>query len=180
MTIKEFFDFITDATISQENMERYLDKISEKLLNMKPLTDEQIIDEEVFKKAFIPKTLNEVIDFERDINLVKSGVNESLIYQKIVGLKDDLSGPQNIPSILNSEPDDSEISSSESEKLDNECVAENEQSKFINSARPKHETTEEKKKRKKEVKEQKAEKRKVKIKKHVKKRKEKMQKTNSK
>lgn len=60
MTIKEFFDFITDATISQENMERYLDKISEKLLNMKPLTDEQIIDEEVFKKAFIPKTLNEV------------------------------------------------------------------------------------------------------------------------
>lgn len=60
MTVKDFFDFITDITIVEENMEQYLDKISEKLNCPAPLTDEQIIDEEVFKNAYIPRTLNEV------------------------------------------------------------------------------------------------------------------------
>lgn len=63
MTVKEFFDFITDITIVEENMEQYLDKISEKLYSPSPLTDEQIIDEEVFKNAYIPRTLNEVSYF---------------------------------------------------------------------------------------------------------------------
>lgn len=61
MTVKEFFDFITDATITEANMDRYLDRISEKLIGTERLTDEQIVSEEVFKKAYIPKTLNEVI-----------------------------------------------------------------------------------------------------------------------
>lgn len=60
MTVKELFDFITDATITEENMDKYLDKVSEKLSHTQPLTHEQIVDEEVFKKAYIPKTLNEV------------------------------------------------------------------------------------------------------------------------
>lgn len=60
MTVKELFDFITDATITCDNMDDYLDKMSEKLRTSEPLTAEQIIDEEVFKKAYIPKTLNEV------------------------------------------------------------------------------------------------------------------------
>lgn len=60
MTVKELFDFITDATITEENMDKYLDKVSEKLSRTQPLTHEQIVDEEVFKKAYIPKTLNEV------------------------------------------------------------------------------------------------------------------------
>lgn len=68
MTVKEFFDFITDATITEENMDRYLDRIAEKLVEMEPLTDEQIVDEEVFKKAYIPKTLNEVLIFVARLN----------------------------------------------------------------------------------------------------------------
>lgn len=60
MMVKELFDFITDATITQDNMEQCLDKISERLVNSEPLTAEQIVDEEVFKKAYIPKTLTEV------------------------------------------------------------------------------------------------------------------------
>ena len=84
----------------------------------------------------------QVIDFERDINLIKSGgAEENLIYQKLVGLKDDLSGPQDKPSILNSS-DESDESETESES---ESSDENKPSKFINSARPKGETTEDKK-----------------------------------
>jgi len=67
--------------------------------------------------------------------LVKSGqTSEDLIYQKIVGLKDDLSGPQNTPAIL--EDDDSDDTNSTSEK---ESIVSDEKSKFSNSARPKNE-----------------------------------------
>ncbi len=61
MTVKEMFDFITDVSITTENMYQYLNKISERLENAEPLTAEQIVDEEVFKRAYIPKTLNQVI-----------------------------------------------------------------------------------------------------------------------
>ncbi len=153
----------------------------------------------------------QVVDFERDVNLVKFGnLDQNLIYQKIVGLKEDLSGPRDKPALLdsNSDTEDETESSNDSE-------AEGKPKKFVNSSRPKEETAEEKKvnfsvmylekyfdhfsyvtekflfllhqfltfllqQRKKEVKEQKAEKRKTKIKKHVKKRKEKIHKANSK
>lgn len=63
MTVKELFDFITDITVTEVNMEEYLDKISEKLSSVEPLTQNQKTDEEVFKKAYIPKTLNQVNDY---------------------------------------------------------------------------------------------------------------------
>lgn len=78
------------------------------------------------------------MDFERDISLVKSGLtNEDLIYQKIVGLKEDLSGPQNKPTILNDDDCDSSDSLS-----GEESIGSNEKSKFSNSARPKNEDAE--------------------------------------
>ncbi|KAL4097209.1 hypothetical protein QTP88_022019 [Uroleucon formosanum] len=69
-------------------------------------------------------------------SLVKSGqTSEELIYQKSFGLKDDLSGHQNTPAVL--EVDDSgDTNSSTSEKESNDS---GEKSKFSNSARPKNE-----------------------------------------
>ncbi|XP_050545817.1 serine/threonine-protein kinase RIO1-like [Daktulosphaira vitifoliae] len=169
LTIKSLFDFLTDPTITPDNMEACLDLIQAQMTNSNNLTNEEQVEEEVFKNAYIPKNLNEVVDFERDINLIKSGqTTEELIYQKIVGLKDDLSGPQNIPAIL-----DNVISSASSNISDFDNESSEETSNFVNSARPKDEDLESKKLRKKQIKEQKAEKRKVKIKKHIKKRKEK-------
>lgn len=60
MSVKEFFDYITDIKITKKKMEEKLDENLEKSNTSAPLTDEQIIDEEVFKKAYIPRTLNEV------------------------------------------------------------------------------------------------------------------------
>lgn len=73
--------------------------------------------------------------------MVKSGqTSEELIYQKIVGLKDDLSGPQNTPAILeNDDSDDTNSSKSENESIDS-----GEKSKFSNSARPRNEDAESK------------------------------------
>lgn len=123
----------------------------------------------MFKQAYIPKRLTEVIDFERDINQVKSGILNDLVYKTLVGLKSDLSGTVQKPQILES----NKSSDNEDEENSSSSLSDEDESKFVDSSRPKHETIEEKKARKKAIKDAKAEKRKVKIKKHVKKRKEK-------
>lgn len=131
------------------------------------------VEEEVFKKAYIPKRLTEVIDFERDINQVKSGGTQDLVYKTIVGLKSDLSGAAQKPEILETDNLNDASSSNSEHTSDEEHSSEDEESQFKDSSRPKYETLEEKKARKKAVKDAKAEKRKAKVKKHVKKRKEK-------
>lgn len=127
------------------------------------------VEEEVFKQAYIPKRLTEVVDFERDINLAKSGEGNDLVYKTLVGLKADLSGTVQKPEILDSKDEEDSGSDSESNS-DEDSEDSDEKSKFVDSSRPKHETIDEKKARKRAVKEAKAEKRKTKVKKHVKKR----------
>lgn len=84
------------------------------------------VEEEVFKQAYIPKRLTEVIDFERDIKLAKSGQANDLVYKTLVGLKADLSGTVQTPEILEKENEDSgseessEEASSGSEESDSE------------------------------------------------------------
>lgn len=62
MTVKELFEFITDPTINDANVDDYLEKLSEKIANrdINELTEQEKVDEEVFKKAYIPKRLDEV------------------------------------------------------------------------------------------------------------------------
>jgi RIO kinase 1 len=62
MTVKELFDFITDPTITDSNRDAYLDKMSERAAarTLEEVSAQEQIDEEVFKKAFIPKRLTEV------------------------------------------------------------------------------------------------------------------------
>ena len=62
MTVKELFDFITDPTITDNNRDAYLDKMSERTAarTLEEVTAQEQIDEEVFKNAFIPKRLTEV------------------------------------------------------------------------------------------------------------------------
>ncbi|KAJ9588708.1 hypothetical protein L9F63_018000, partial [Diploptera punctata] len=69
MTVKELFDFITDLTITESNRDEYLDKMSERAAarTLEETTAQEQIEEEVFKRAYIPKRLTEVVDVERDI-----------------------------------------------------------------------------------------------------------------
>ncbi|RZC32579.1 serine/threonine-protein kinase RIO1 [Asbolus verrucosus] len=143
MSIKDLFDFITDPTINESNMEECLEALSAKSAQRTEISSQEQVEEEVFKQAYIPKRLTEVIDFERDINQVKSGLANDLVYKTLVGLKADLSGTVQHPEIL-----DRQDSSENSFDENSEEEQENE-SKFMNSSRPKHETLEEKKARKK-------------------------------
>lgn len=62
MTVKELFDFITDPSITDDNMDAYLEKVSETVANRNydEMTEKEKVEEEVFKNAFIPKRLDEV------------------------------------------------------------------------------------------------------------------------
>ena len=49
-------------------------------------------ESEVFKHVFIPRKLEEVVEYERDIEKVQQGNNEGIYYKTIMGLTDDLTG----------------------------------------------------------------------------------------
>uniref|UniRef100_A0A672K7J1 non-specific serine/threonine protein kinase n=1 Tax=Sinocyclocheilus grahami TaxID=75366 RepID=A0A672K7J1_SINGR len=65
MTVRELFEFITDPSITSDNSNQYLDKVSE---TAEERSNQDKVDEEVFKKAYIPRTLTEVTHYERDVD----------------------------------------------------------------------------------------------------------------
>ncbi|CAB4430463.1 unnamed protein product [Rhizophagus irregularis] len=195
MSIRELFDFITDINIGldDEQVEAELDKIQERLASQKELSitlnedidkmSKDLVDEEVFKKAFIPRTLDDVFDVERDTLKVSKGEGEDLIYRKLTGLSID-DKPEKIPSenevMANSEnissistKDDESEEDDQDEEKESEGDEESEDDDvFKKQSRGKrNEDKESKKERKKAAKEVAREKRKNKIPKAVKKRK---------
>lgn len=175
MTIKELFDFVTDRTINEENMEQCLEKISDRIANRNfdELSEQEKIDEEVFKNSFIPKTLSDVYDIERDILTSKKpstdDTKQELIYATVTGLDANLNVADK-PRILG---EDEAASDSDGSESDDEQVSQDGEKRKA-QGRNKQETPEEKRARKKAIKEEKATKRETKIPKHVKKRKEKL------
>lgn len=59
MTVKQLFEFITDPNITEKNMEEHLDNAAEKAASAE-LTSDDLLNDEVFKKSYIPKNLYEV------------------------------------------------------------------------------------------------------------------------
>lgn len=133
MTTKELFDFVTDPNITDKNIDRYLEKAQE-LAEQRTLSEQpkQEIDDEVFKQVYIPQRLEEVPHFDKVAN------QDQTHYKTLTALNDDLTGPVLKPSILA----DDDHSDSSSDESDSEAE---EKKGFQNSARPKNETTEEKK-----------------------------------
>ncbi|XP_059622467.1 serine/threonine-protein kinase RIO1 [Phlebotomus argentipes] len=170
MTVQELFHFITDATITQANKHAYLQQMLETIAerNLDDLPDEEKVQEEVFQSVFIPKRLDEVVHFERDIRQARAGAGDQLIYKTITGLSSTLEVKQ-VPDILQRDSGEEDSSSFSDDHDDYDDGG-----KFQSSARPRDESPDSKKARKKAVKDAKAEKRKTKVPKHVKKRKEKI------
>lgn len=102
MTGKELFDFITDVTINESNIEEYLEKAQARACErpVSEVTAEEEIAEAVFQKVFIPRTLDEVVKYENDYERMKEGGGEDIVYRTIMGMKSDLSGPRSQPQLL--------------------------------------------------------------------------------
>ena len=184
MTVKELFEFTTDPTINKDNVEDYLDKIQEVAVSRsaEELNQQDVIDEEVFKNAFIPRTLDEVIDYERDAIEAQGGTSEDVYYPMVTGLKQDLTGAKDIPDILigslDREPSNVKKGQmSMKEESSDDCSSDEEEMSETGSKEDvecKEETELSRKEHKKLVKEQNRERRKNKLPKHVKKRKQKV------
>nr|XP_060630765.1 serine/threonine-protein kinase RIO1 [Anolis sagrei ordinatus]XP_060630766.1 serine/threonine-protein kinase RIO1 [Anolis sagrei ordinatus] len=184
MTVRELFEFVTDPSITSENMDAYLEKAMEisSERTEEERSNQDNVDEEVFKKAYIPRTLNEVKNYERDVEIMlklkeeDTALNvqqDNILYQTVTGLKKDLSGVQKVPALLENKGEaesDSEDDNDSSANSESDCKGQEA------SVHPKDQPREpdvDKKERKKMTKEAQREKRKHKTPKHVKKRKEK-------
>eukprot|EP00899_Mesostigma_viride_P025336 jgi/Mesvir1/5988/Mv00739-RA.1 len=89
--VRAMFDFITDTTITDENVDECLQRMQEQAA----AEPEDTVADAVFHQAFIPKKMDEVVTYERDAQRLQSGQNtEGIYYQTIMGMKPDLSGPR--------------------------------------------------------------------------------------
>ena len=190
MTMRELFDFVTDPSITSENVEEYLEKAQAIATHRSDISEdpEEQVKEEVFKLAYIPRTLDEVIDIEKDTAKALKGDVEGILYQTVIGLKQDLSGAQDMPELLKSNEgssksdnmesignrvcDSCDLDDSGSEKVKSDD--ENESSSESEMVGEKDKETLSRKDQKKLVKEANREKRQNKTPKHVKKRKHKL------
>lgn len=102
MTVKELFDFVTDITITEDNIEEYLE-VAQDRASSRPIGERTAIEEvseAVFQQVFIPRTLDEVSSFERDYDERQLGKGSDILYPTVTGMKSDLSGAQIIPQLL--------------------------------------------------------------------------------
>jgi len=173
MTLRELFDFVTDVTITSYNIHQYLEKAME-IASSRPQTLQyKSSDEIVFEKSYIPRTLDEVKHFERDVDNAKKGTVDGVLYHTITGMNRTLSGVRHVPEILNTTESDTDEENSSRSDVDSEGTDV--------STRPKNQvistrtmTKEERKEHKKQVKEENRERRQDKVPKHVKKRRDKL------
>ncbi|KNC83717.1 atypical/RIO/RIO1 protein kinase [Sphaeroforma arctica JP610] len=101
MSMRELFEFVTDPNLQDEHIDEYLEKAQEKIAARGDETAEDKVAEAVFQHAYIPRTLDDVVDFERDHERMqraaKSGETVDLIYAKILGLEDTPDNKTNTP-----------------------------------------------------------------------------------
>uniref|UniRef100_A0A6J0TYS4 Serine/threonine-protein kinase RIO1 n=1 Tax=Pogona vitticeps TaxID=103695 RepID=A0A6J0TYS4_9SAUR len=188
MTVRELFEFVTDPSITSENIDAYLGKAMEIAAGRteEERSNQDNVDEEVFKKAYIPRTLTEVKNYERDVDIMMKLKEEdtalnvqqdNILYQTVTGLKKDLSGVQQVPALLDNKSESKSDSDYGKDDYDDTSDTSESDSKDQGTwVHPKDRPAEpgvDKKEKKRMTKEAQREKRKHKTPKHVKKRKEK-------
>ena len=103
MMVKELFDFVTDLSLTDDQVDEYLKRIEAKTVDREPgglQSAEEEVSEAVFKQIFIPRTLQEVERFEEDFHKMSIGEGQDIVYSTVTGLKPDLSGAQSVPELL--------------------------------------------------------------------------------
>lgn len=111
MSIKELFDFVTDITITNENIDEYLEKAQERAVSksVEGASAQEKVSDAVFQQVFIPRTLDQVVKYEEHFEDVQLGRETDMLFPTITGMKADLSGPQLIPQLLRKEDGESAL-----------------------------------------------------------------------
>ncbi|KAF7730189.1 protein kinase rio1 [Apophysomyces ossiformis] len=86
MSLMDLFQFVTDASFGNEEAEvdNMLEKIQAKM-NAEPEKERNKLEEDIFMKSYIPQKLDEVIDIERDTQLIAEGEGKDLVYANLLG-----------------------------------------------------------------------------------------------
>ncbi|KAL9009041.1 MAG: hypothetical protein Q9173_005893 [Seirophora scorigena] len=165
------FSFVTATQGSQdpEAMAAVFQKLYEERTNDQQADGEAKVDAEVFRNQYIPQTLDQVYDIERDVDQIGKGGQEDLIYRDLLADKiiSEAAPTQEttVTDLPKTDQDDSKVSEPETSH----------DGEDLDPFAPKHprgkrfEDKDAKKDHKKQVKEEKREKREHKIPKHVKK-----------
>eukprot|EP00735_Rhodelphis_limneticus_P006788 TRINITY_DN19226_c0_g1::TRINITY_DN19226_c0_g1_i1::g.2324::m.2324 TRINITY_DN19226_c0_g1::TRINITY_DN19226_c0_g1_i1::g.2324 ORF type:complete len:665 (-),score=108.58,sp/Q9BRS2/RIOK1_HUMAN/51.99/3e-140,RIO1/PF01163.17/3e-78,RIO1/PF01163.17/2.3e+03,APH/PF01636.18/1.4,APH/PF01636.18/0.32,Kdo/PF06293.9/2.4,Kdo/PF06293.9/0.3,Pkinase/PF00069.20/0.0069 TRINITY_DN19226_c0_g1_i1:421-2367(-) len=88
MTPRELFNFVSDVTIKPDEVDDYLTLASQRATERAArgqTADEEVADA-VFQQAYIPRTLDEVRDIERDVQRIKAGDLEHVYYAGLTGI----------------------------------------------------------------------------------------------
>ena len=177
MTVQALFNFVTDKSITEDNIDEYLTKAQEIAITTVDSNEEKV-KAEVFKQSYIPRVLDEVRDFEGDLRKVKNSCNgtDEVLYREVIGLSKDMKGASTVPVLLENMEDDANRSDDEvameTDGTDNDSEdqrTENENSSNLHNSSHKTLSKEENKERKRLFKSAKKENRTNKTPKHVKK-----------
>ncbi|KAI4203085.1 MAG: hypothetical protein LQ350_002133 [Teloschistes chrysophthalmus] len=176
---KTIFSFVTSAQGSQEpeSMAALLQKLYEQRDNAQQERgeddaddDEAEVDTEVFRNQYIPQTLEQVYDIERDVEQIGKGDQDDLVYRdlladKVISESTRNETTPNPNDLTPNQPSGEEaIDSSSEEDTDDDTFTKNQQPRG-----KRFEDKSTKKDHKQKVKEEKREKREHKMPKHVKK-----------
>ncbi|EFC38832.1 predicted protein [Naegleria gruberi] len=98
MTTRELFDFVTDITLRDEQIDSYLETMMEKIQDRAPITAKEEVDAEVFKQVYIPRTLGEIMDYEAHRDKVEMQENtDDIFYRSVTGINMNLDGAATTP-----------------------------------------------------------------------------------
>ncbi|RKP37725.1 RIO1 family-domain-containing protein, partial [Dimargaris cristalligena] len=186
MGLLDMFRFVTSVEFdtADETMDAELEKKksskSKKIVYTTTFSqeDRRLVDEEVFKHAFLPRTLNEVPDYENDVHRLNRGKGDDLLYRNFIGLSLTESNDRRLGNVEQAADDDLDGNDEDEAQSNDEAEAsgsdeDDYSDRESGAARlKKNEDKDSKKERKKQAKESAREKRKVKMPKAVKKRKE--------
>ncbi|KAI9846419.1 MAG: protein kinase rio1 [Sclerophora amabilis] len=172
LSSKTLFEFITAANISTEGSEMTaaLDKLYESWTDTEGqsgMDGEEETNDEVFRQQYIPQTLEQVYNVERDVEKIGRGEQDDLVYRDLLADKIEPSG---LTSAEGAQQDSDQ--SSEAGSQGGSGSGSNDHDVAFDPKPPRGKRFQDKdvkKEHKKEVKEEKREHRKTKVPKHVKK-----------
>ena len=105
---RELFDFVTDPSLQDEQVDEYLEELLQKVQqrtlqgDAEAEADRQRQEDAVFEHTFLPTSMDEITHFERDFNRLRDTAagSENIYYQKLLGMKKDWSGVNEVPELL--------------------------------------------------------------------------------
>ena len=168
---KLVFGFVTAAQGPEdpEAMDTSIQKLYEIRNDGDEIGDKAEVDAEVFRNQYIPQTLEQVYDMERDVDHIARGGQEDLVYRNLLADKVVSEAPngQEVAAIASKSDDNNQSQGSEASDSGDDDDSDPFAKKQPRGKR--FEDKESKKDHKKQVKEEKREKRENKMPKHVKK-----------